>query len=216
PTPSPRLEPDQVPLAEGHRCNLPYLQGFLPLPLDDEVIGGPPAPPVHPPAWEERPPEGGGEGRVGVVYPVVLDEAEPSPELSLSASVLGVQGVLLHQDGVPHLYHLVRHDVGLSVARADEPALAILPRGSTPAARLRLYDGEGFLRPVVHTSHDRGADAEEVTSREPIGDARGQRLPYQVGDEDRKSTRLNASHGSISYAVFCVKKKYGGIGDGVC
>src|SRR5207245_7946038 len=29
---------------------------------------------------------------------------------------------------------------------------------------------------------------------------------------DRKSTRLNSSHGSISYAVFCLKKKiYGGI-----
>src|SRR5438128_8513067 len=27
----------------------------------------------------------------------------------------------------------------------------------------------------------------------------------QVGD--RKSTRLNSSHGSISYAVFCLKKK---------
>src|SRR5271169_6932704 len=26
-------------------------------------------------------------------------------------------------------------------------------------------------------------------------------------DEDRKSTRLNSSHGSISYAVFCLKKK---------
>src|SRR5438128_12500138 len=25
--------------------------------------------------------------------------------------------------------------------------------------------------------------------------------------EDRKSTRLNSSHGSISYAVFCLKKK---------
>src|SRR5687768_18172949 len=25
--------------------------------------------------------------------------------------------------------------------------------------------------------------------------------------EDRKSTRLNSSHGYISYAVFCVKKK---------
>src|SRR5207245_11746371 len=28
-----------------------------------------------------------------------------------------------------------------------------------------------------------------------------------VVDEDRKSTRLNSSHGSISYAVFCLKKK---------
>src|SRR2546429_3613026 len=28
-----------------------------------------------------------------------------------------------------------------------------------------------------------------------------------VADADRKSTRLNSSHGYISYAVFCLKKK---------
>src|SRR5438128_8554603 len=28
-----------------------------------------------------------------------------------------------------------------------------------------------------------------------------------VENQDRKSTRLNSSHGSISYAVFCLKKK---------
>src|SRR5437868_7137710 len=28
-----------------------------------------------------------------------------------------------------------------------------------------------------------------------------------LNDEDRKSTRLNSSHVSISYAVFCLKKK---------
>src|SRR5687768_18324976 len=28
-----------------------------------------------------------------------------------------------------------------------------------------------------------------------------------IRDEDRKSTRLNSSHGYISYAVFCLKKK---------
>src|SRR3712207_7292418 len=27
-------------------------------------------------------------------------------------------------------------------------------------------------------------------------------------DRDRKSTRLNSSHANISYAVFCLKKKY--------
>src|SRR5689334_23860290 len=27
------------------------------------------------------------------------------------------------------------------------------------------------------------------------------------GERDRKSTRLNSSHSSISYAVFCLKKK---------
>src|SRR5207245_8141470 len=29
----------------------------------------------------------------------------------------------------------------------------------------------------------------------------------RVQQRDRKSTRLNSSHGSISYAVFCLKKK---------
>src|SRR5438132_9358970 len=29
----------------------------------------------------------------------------------------------------------------------------------------------------------------------------------QLGDRDRKSTRLNSSHTVISYAVFCLKKK---------
>src|SRR5438876_3506355 len=32
-------------------------------------------------------------------------------------------------------------------------------------------------------------------------------LPGMKKDEDRKSTRLNSSHPSISYAVFCLKKK---------
>src|SRR2546429_2482103 len=31
--------------------------------------------------------------------------------------------------------------------------------------------------------------------------------PYNIAFRDRKSTRLNSSHGYISYAVFCLKKK---------
>src|SRR2546422_2768689 len=33
------------------------------------------------------------------------------------------------------------------------------------------------------------------------------RLVIDRLDKDRKSTRLNSSHGYISYAVFCLKKK---------
>src|SRR2546429_3041774 len=33
------------------------------------------------------------------------------------------------------------------------------------------------------------------------------RLERAIGPQDRKSTRLNSSHGYISYAVFCLKKK---------
>src|SRR5438128_5366873 len=37
-----------------------------------------------------------------------------------------------------------------------------------------------------------------------LGDESG----YMASEnQDRKSTRLNSSHGSISYAVFCLKKK---------
>src|SRR2546422_8521359 len=32
-------------------------------------------------------------------------------------------------------------------------------------------------------------------------------LPKLLASVDRKSTRLNSSHGYISYAVFCLKKK---------
>src|SRR5687768_17958402 len=34
-----------------------------------------------------------------------------------------------------------------------------------------------------------------------------QRQPTPGQAQDRKSTRLNSSHGYISYAVFCLKKK---------
>src|SRR5205809_3935886 len=38
----------------------------------------------------------------------------------------------------------------------------------------------------------------------PLGGCPGARA---AGTGDRKSTRLNSSHGYISYAVFCLKKK---------
>src|SRR6266568_8043480 len=40
--------------------------------------------------------------------------------------------------------------------------------------------------------------------RVPCGSRRRAR---SLGSRDRKSTRLNSSHSSISYAVFCLKKK---------
>src|SRR2546429_6905939 len=45
-----------------------------------------------------------------------------------------------------------------------------------------------------------------ATARIEIDRENANLLPFQ-GAEDRKSTRLNSSHGYISYAVFCLKKK---------
>src|SRR2546422_8397698 len=50
---------------------------------------------------------------------------------------------------------------------------------------------------VVYAYLQTGQDKQARTVLEELGG----------GDQDRKSTRLNSSHGYISYAVFCLKKK---------
>src|SRR5437867_4390256 len=60
---------------------------------------------------------------------------------------------------------------------------------------------------------DLSEDDRREESREQTGqDRRPERRPVPpdddvIGEEDRKSTRLNSSHRTISYAVFCLKKK---------
>src|SRR2546429_6577124 len=46
-----------------------------------------------------------------------------------------------------------------------------------------------------------------LTSRLHPGSEQHAPWVWVNGDLDRKSTRLNSSHGYISYAVFCLKKK---------
>src|SRR5690242_21397542 len=72
---------------------------------------------------------------------------------------------------------------------------------------------------IVGAEFERKAEAAEarVVDQDVDGAQRGLRLVecrrdgLRVGDVerdgDRKSTRLNSSHMSISYAVFCLKKK---------
>src|SRR2546429_2705478 len=53
-----------------------------------------------------------------------------------------------------------------------------------------------------------GADGGARAAGHPEGRRQGgARGPDQGAVRDRKSTRLNSSHGYISYAVFCLKKK---------
>src|SRR5687768_17889538 len=52
-----------------------------------------------------------------------------------------------------------------------------------------------------------GIDLAAWSVRVVDGLHRGTDLLQILPDEDRKSTRLNSSHGYISYAVFCLKKK---------
>src|SRR3989449_5964101 len=55
-----------------------------------------------------------------------------------------------------------------------------------------------------------GVGGRRVAFRPQVGASLGARLVTAFAGEfagDRKSTRLNSSHGYISYAVFCLKKK---------
>src|SRR2546422_6656428 len=81
-------------------------------------------------------------------------------------------------------------------------------RSSVP---LRVH-GDTFTVVISAAAEIRGID-QRVASRIQL---RHEGVPHRVADDwvdessilaDRKSTRLNSSHGYISYAVFCLKKK---------
>src|SRR5690348_17824245 len=67
-----------------------------------------------------------------------------------------------------------------------------------------------------YTTLFRSPAAEELGGEEAVEQLVGllvaERLARVLVLEDRKSTRLNSSHPSISYAVFCLKKKKKEIG----
>src|SRR2546422_4610699 len=77
--------------------------------------------------------------------------------------------------------------VSLTVGRGEIVAL-LGANGSGKSTTLRTISG--LVRPAQGRVLYEGRDI----TREPA-------------DRDRKSTRLNSSHGYISYAVFCLKKK---------
>src|SRR6266542_2533616 len=79
----------------------------------------------------------------------------------------------------------------------------------TQALRENIRNVDAVIFTHSHTDHIMGFDDLRRFSH-----ARGS-MPVYASPEtmrdlervDRKSTRLNSSHGSISYAVFCLKKK---------
>src|SRR5205809_5824357 len=81
-----------------------------------------------------------------------------------------------------------RHECRNGVAELREPAARVHPVfGPGPTAELLA---------VVHEHGERTARLPQLTE-----------VGADLRRRDRKSTRLNSSHGYISYAVFCLKKK---------
>src|SRR5207245_11153612 len=100
---------------------------------------------------------------------------------------------LLHRRPITVIYTLSLHDA-LPICKTNI------------VARVGFHHAAGGIRdsiPLPSAEMDKSGKVYVVWQDchfEPTCNARRHRL-------DRKSTRLNSSHGSISYAVFCLKKK---------
>src|SRR5699024_12171225 len=98
----------------------------------------------------------------------------------------------------------------ISPAPPPPPRTLLPTRRSSdlPARRPGRRARRGLHRAGDRSSRQRrrrrppGGELQPVLARSPVRE--GQRHPHP---QDRKSTRLNSSHVSISYAVFCLKKK---------
>src|SRR5437773_9940768 len=106
-------------------------------------------------------------------------------------------------------------DIALRVLEVDRVHLVRHGRGADLALSQLLGEvAERDIAPGVAVEieqHAVGARVGVEQLGEPVVrlDLRrvGVELEAQALDEDRKSTRLNSSHITISYAVFCLKKK---------
>src|SRR5690242_21304088 len=92
---------------------------------------------------------------------------------------------------------------------AHHPALHSFPtRRSSDLFRPVFGEGVREGCPCCHVLHAAGhrGDGRRAGQVRHVGGGPPECRPGLVL-EDRKSTRLNSSHMSISYAVFCLKKK---------
>src|SRR2546422_3895981 len=73
---------------------------------------------------------------------------------------------------------------------------------TTEIYTLSLHDALPILQSEIYAIHIFAAQCR-------IHNGRRERMRHRISNHpiDRKSTRLNSSHGYISYAVFCLKKK---------
>src|SRR2546422_11560536 len=91
------------------------------------------------------------------------------------------------------------------VLNADDPRLARAADGFAGTrvlfSRTRAIERGVFVDgdAIISTVRDGFEEVCRVSALQVRG-------PHNV-EKDRKSTRLNSSHGYISYAVFCLKKK---------
>src|SRR5207245_3497138 len=107
----------------------------------------------------------------------------------------------------PRRRPLLRHRSLCPLVRAL-PISTLFPYTTLFRSSLPLF-GDGFVEAVADEDLLKIAKLQRESTG---GQIHGQAISVDIAEvkgakRDRKSTRLNSSHGSISYAVFCLKKK---------
>src|SRR5207245_11469913 len=104
------------------------------------------------------------------------------------------------------------HISTLPILLAPYPLLVALPISSRPSIPPAPSCCSGSSPPPTSDDHSASPATGPSTPGAVSCPSTPPPRPCSTGSfttpSDRKSTRLNSSHGSISYAVFCLKKKY--------
>src|SRR6267154_3374857 len=122
---------------------------------------------------------------VDVRFPFPIDVFDRAPRIITDGTAIGEDIVEAH----PHVQR--RHRLTIEAAELFVNQLQTI-LGVIEADALRHVDDRLF---------------EALAKGSRWGKTPGQIVPHDRKQPDRKSTRLNSSHPSISYAVFCLKKK---------
>src|SRR5687768_14011704 len=126
----------------------------------------------------------------------------PFEALDSRWKVLAVDGLSpIHKD-----FDLANYRLKIPISLNSSPELAALiksnfaiPSSNLDPQKMTILAMTGVTALVRATAYE----MEQHGITYPAQDIRD----WLLGAEDRKSTRLNSSHGYISYAVFCLKKK---------
>src|SRR2546422_7842548 len=127
------------------------------------------------------------------------------------------EGIFAAMEGLPVTIRLLDPPLHEFLPHTREEIAPLAKRLKIPAAQLeRLVHSLVEANPMLgHRGCRLGITHPEITEMQAraIFEAachvvgRGSKVSVEIMVPDRKSTRLNSSHGYISYAVFCLKKK---------
>src|SRR2546422_6913783 len=87
------------------------------------------------------------------------------------------------------------------------PRSTLFPYTTLFRSRQRLAQGRGVEGSEALGEDETGGAVQQGAGGIELAALPLRELPAGLTHQDRKSTRLNSSHGYISYAVFCLKKK---------